>query len=378
MTTQSPESYPRRILLCVTGLSPQVVTETLYALSVKAASPITPTEVHLITTRPGAEHAKLNLLSREPGWFHRFCRDYGLENIRFDQSSIHTLTDDQGQPLEDIRSLEDNEATANQITDIVRNLTREPDTALLVSLAGGRKTMGFYLGYALSLFGRPQDRLSHVLVSAPFESHPLFYYPTPYESVIHTNDRVQLTLDCRKAEVTLADIPFVSLRHGLPPDVLRGEASYFKVVAAAQTHLGPPSIQINLAARSMVAGGKSIALTPVELAWYAWMARRQSEGKPPLAIPADGEFNESYGQAYLAEYRIIARLKNDEDRTTEALRRGMDKTFFETHKSRINKKLKQALSGQAEPYLIQPSGRRPRTCFGLQLAAESIEIRNDH
>ena len=30
----NPDQYPRRILLCVAGLSPQIVTETLYALTV--------------------------------------------------------------------------------------------------------------------------------------------------------------------------------------------------------------------------------------------------------------------------------------------------------------------------------------------------------
>jgi CRISPR-associated protein (TIGR02584 family) len=30
-------------------------------------------------------------------------------------------------------------------------------------MPGERKTMGFYVGYALSLFGRAQDRLSHVI-----------------------------------------------------------------------------------------------------------------------------------------------------------------------------------------------------------------------
>jgi CRISPR-associated protein (TIGR02584 family) len=61
----------------------------------------------------------------------------------------------------------------------VRELTADPDCAIHASIAGGRKTMGFYLGYALSLFGRPQDRLSHVLVSSPFESNQNFFYPLP-------------------------------------------------------------------------------------------------------------------------------------------------------------------------------------------------------
>src|SRR5947209_15251583 len=65
-----PDSFPRRILLAVTGLSPQVVTETVYALT-RIEPAFVPTEVHLLTTGEGAERAKLTLLSEKPGWFHR-------------------------------------------------------------------------------------------------------------------------------------------------------------------------------------------------------------------------------------------------------------------------------------------------------------------
>lgn len=49
--------------------------------------------------------------------------------------------------------------------------------SMLNNLAGGRKSMGFYIGYALSLFGRGQDRMSHILVEEAFETHPEFFYP---------------------------------------------------------------------------------------------------------------------------------------------------------------------------------------------------------
>ncbi len=55
---QQPHQFPRRLLVAVTGLSPQIVTETLYALAVAPpASAFVPTEIHLITTRSGAEKA---------------------------------------------------------------------------------------------------------------------------------------------------------------------------------------------------------------------------------------------------------------------------------------------------------------------------------
>ncbi len=44
------QPYPRRILLAVTGLTPQVVTETLYALACRPQTPWVPDEIHLVTT----------------------------------------------------------------------------------------------------------------------------------------------------------------------------------------------------------------------------------------------------------------------------------------------------------------------------------------
>ncbi|RMF79631.1 MAG: TIGR02584 family CRISPR-associated protein [Nitrospirae bacterium] len=224
-----PHAYPRRILLAVTGLTPQVVTETLYCLAVAQEPPWVPTEVHLVTTAEGAERARLTLLSEEPGWFHRLCADYRLGPIRFDEERVHTIG--AHGPVGDLRTVEDNERAADTITEWVRRLTADPESALHVSLAGGRKTMGFYAGYALSLFGRPQDRLSHVLVSAPYESHPEFYYPPPASRVIYTPEG--RPVDAAGAEVALAEIPFVRLRHGLPEPLLEGRTTFSTTVAAA-------------------------------------------------------------------------------------------------------------------------------------------------
>ena len=126
----STNEYPRRILVAVSGLSPQIVTETLYSLAVASTCPFVPTEIHLITTSGGAEKSRLGLLSDDPGWFHRLCKDYSLPPIRFDADTIHTLTDAIGKPLDDIRSQEDNRRAADGITDLVREFTADPQSAL--------------------------------------------------------------------------------------------------------------------------------------------------------------------------------------------------------------------------------------------------------
>src|SRR5215472_11561879 len=97
-----PASYPRRILLAVTGLSPQIVTETLYALAVERQVRWLPTEVRLITTRRGAQEVERTLLSEDPGWFRRFCADYGLPAIAFGSEDLFVITGADGAPLDDI------------------------------------------------------------------------------------------------------------------------------------------------------------------------------------------------------------------------------------------------------------------------------------
>ena len=367
-------TFRRRILLVVTGLSPQVVTETLYALAVQERPPWIPTEVHLITTREGAERARLTLLSKRPGWFHRLCRDYNLPRIRFDASRIHVLRDAQEAPLEDIRTPKDNESAADFITEKVRELTGDPNAALHVSIAGGRKTMGFYVGYALSLYGRPQDRLSHVLVSVPYESNQEFFYPTPYSHVIYTHPPENRPLDAKNARVTLASIPFVRLRHGLPKALLEGRARFSEVVAAAQENLGPPCLEIHLAQRFIRAGRKEIRLPAAQLAFLSWFARRRMKNEDPLSCPSDGVPDKAYAHDFLAEYRKVIGAMGDDERTAKALKDGMTKDYFLERKTRLNKALRDALGCGADPYLVQSFGRRPETRFGLDLPAKAIRF----
>ena len=223
----------------MTGLSPQIITETLYALAVKPTAgqqPWIPTEVHIITTQEGAEHA-IELLHPSTGWFHRLCEEYNLTGISFDQNNIHVLQDPGGQPLTDIREIDDNENAADQITEIVRELTEDDDSTLHVSIAGGRKTMGFYLGYALSLYGRPQDEMSHVLVSPPFESLRDFFFPIDDGELIRAHENGK-PLQRKDAVVTLASIPFVRMRSGLPEELRNGKSSFSETVEAVQRGLG--------------------------------------------------------------------------------------------------------------------------------------------
>lgn len=359
----------KSILLAVTGLTPQVLTETLYALHQQGQ--VMPIQIHILTTAEGYERARLTLIN--DGWLPRFYEDYALVMPEFTEQHIHILRQANGESLVDIRTQTDNQAMADAITEWIRCLTADPETALHVSIAGGRKTMGFYAGYALSLYGRMQDCLSHVLVSAEYESHPEFYYPTPYSQVIYGNDRTRKPLDTQNAQVMIADIPFVRLRHGLDEALLQGQSSFSQTVSKAQLALGPAQLSIDLKQCCVTAHDTVIKLTPADLAFYSWLIKRQLAKQVLLTCPNEGAPELEYAEQYLVEYGFIKGELGATDRTLNALQVGMSKAFFEQRKSRINNKLQQNLAQASSSYLISAVGKRPLTRYQISLKTEQID-----
>lgn len=365
---RQPHDYPRRILLCVTGLSPQIVTETLYALAIEHQPAFVPTEVHLLTTSEGAKLAQASLLHPDGGQFLTLFAEWPqLARPTMDTETIHVIAGPDGQPLTDIRTPAENTAAADAIASVVRDLTRDPESAVHVSIAGGRKTMGFYLGYALSLYARPQDRLSHVLVSAPFESHPEFFYPPRQPRRLATRDGHHI--DTADARVTLAEIPFVRLRHGLPEALLQGKARFSEAVSAIQQSLAPPHLLIDLGKRRVVCGNTTVAMKPQLLAWLAWWAILVQEGRPETA------WRDADANLFLAIYRAVVGIDAvDYEKIATLLGNGMEKEFFQTKNAKLERVLKDALGLAAAPYLLVATGKRPHTRRGLTLPPESIHI----
>ena len=366
----SVPGFPRRILLAVTGLTPQIVTETLYALAVAQAEPWIPTEIRLITTTEGAERARLSLLDPKEGQFHALCRDYGLAGrIAFPAENIIVIRDASGVPLADIRTPEDNTLAADALLAEVRSLCADEKCALHVSIAGGRKTMGFFLGYALSLFGRAQDRLSHVLVNEPFEALREFYFPPAQARVLHTaKGRPIHTAD---AQVLLADIPFVRLREGLPRQALAHGAPFASLVSTAQLAVDPPTLRFELKQARVWCGTQAVALPPSLLAWYAWLAECRAAG---LGEEGFMRHSDASPDRYLAIYaKVVGRNHPSLEKARLATRGGLDASQFEQKRSKINRQLEAALSLASAPYKVCNRGRRPLTRYGIALPPERIE-----
>lgn len=384
MDQQINQKYSNRILLCVTGMSPQIVTETLYALV--TSQQFIPTEIRLITTIRGRNKVKDGLLNDNTGQFHNFCREYGLEEkIHFDESCIEVITDRYGKELDDIRTLEENTLAADKIVNIVRNLCQDETSVLHVSMAGGRKTMGFYIGYALSLFARPQDRLSHVLVSAPYENCDNFYYPSAIPLMITLADGSQI--DASKAEVTLANIPLVRLRSSLPKQFMT-HGNYSDTVAALQKNL-PEEIRFDIPSRKILFSAHApITLEASHFAVVLWLAKRQKMGQPNIHLNEDIHGN--LLQEYLKIYaQVVSTNSKTYDNLQEKIQMSLSKekakdkvsinpaynenikllkSYMSARFSHIKKEIGKIMGSTFGDKFIQPK----KGTYGISLAPEAI------
>ncbi len=361
----------------MTGTSPQVVTETLYALSLRE-DPFVPDRLVIMSTADGARHARKTLLDPKSGQIFRLCRDYKIPLSPKDVTLV-CLQGRNGGPLPDIRTAEENEDAADGILGTIRDLSRDPDTHLHVSLSGGRKTMGFYAGYALSLFGREQDRVSHVLVAPPFEYLPDFFYPTKKRGQVVITLPNGETVDAADAQVTLAEIPVVRLRQALPPALLSGPGSFTDAVRAAQRAVRPPEMSIDLSNRKVRAHDRVFPLAPALLAFLVWLFESTYHRKEPLTCPKERPANRDYGAAYLEVYQRIKGPLGDTERTFRRLTKGMDKGFFEETLSKLNRAFRKALGDDiARAYRIEGAGSRGKTySFPLPERAVHFVARGD-
>lgn len=337
LEVKQPADFGQRILLAVAGGSPAIVTETLYALSLKSVPAYLPTAIHIITTDKGVSF--LQPLLGDNNKIQALARDYGLPLPDILPHNIHVITDTTGQPLPDITTAANNENAADFITNKVRELTdvEYGDASLHVSIAGGRKTMSYYAGYALSLFGRMQDRLSHVLVDES-QINQEFFYPPPNSEI----------------EVMLADIPFVRLREGMgfAQELSKGKHTFNKAVDLVQRQFSGINIVVGrsgLFANNLPVHGNEFKDTG--LAVYAWLLERHRNGKAPVVFKGD-ESNADYATELLTTYRRLyaseapSRMKN-------ALKKGMDASYPRKHFTYCNQALEGSLKNAAKDYLIK-------------------------
>lgn len=284
----------RNILLCVAGATPAIITETLFALTQQEKPLVKIDEIRVITTLEGRDKILSALLEKETGAFYRFCEDFGIAagSILFDETRISLLRTRDGRILEDIRTTVENELAGDQICEIVRELCDDGEKRIFASAAGGRKTMSIYLTLAMSLFGRAEDSLSHVLVNEDFENNPNFFYPPPTPQTIESfNPKTKITkkVSTAEARVYLAPIRFLRLRGIGSENEKFGKArKYGEMVDEAQKVLDIKEkeyeLSVNVRKQSAFVRGQRVRLTPREFFFYWIFIKRKLRGEQIIGI----------------------------------------------------------------------------------------------
>lgn len=368
----------KNILLVVTGMTPQIITETVWALACDPLNdaPWVPDEIHVLSTQDGLTQIRSRLFADQI--FSQFQKTYPITaNIQFDERYLHVIKNDLNEELTDLKTPEDNEYAANAICEIIRDFTAQDNVTLHVSIAGGRKTMGFYAGYALSLYGRAQDRMSHVLVEEKFETARDFFYPTIDSSFV--TDRFDKEWDAKDAQVWLAQIPFVRLKDAVKDKhQLKSDDSFSDVVSKINESFNDVRVKILLHSYEIIVNEKFVIkdLPPREFAMFHWFADRRKNGLEGIIAPNKNITSKDAGPDDFKKIKELtqefssyyAELKNISDNGLN-----VDKKFFESVKSKLKESLETHLGLELASKISITQENRGKP-FYLSLQAENIEI----
>ena len=371
----------KRILIAVSGLNPQVITETMYALQQLERLP---DSVRVLTTRAGKAALNASLLCRPDGHYYRFLADYGITPDRIDFSGrhIYAVTDEHGTEYDDIAGEEENGRFLALCMEHAFAATGNPDAEVYFSIAGGRKSMGACLAVAAQCYARPCDRLYHVLVSPEFESSPNFYFPPAESRPIELRDCQgnPYFKETRYARVTLAPLPFFSIRERLSANHLRQVESPASLMTALVRERRTELV-IDLPRRRISWKGRQADMDPARLAVYAYFAflkkeavcgREQCGGCDACMRTVDAISGSDCNIAELYRRHIAPYRDHDAMSATGVLQ--LDEANFRSYRSKVNRDIEQAFGPyEAASIAIASRGRKPAR-YGIALDRDRIRI----
>jgi len=368
-------------------MSPAVLTETLWALA-HEPEPVIPVRITVLTTANGRDALKSTMfapsaqLGGASPWdaLRQALAGAGHDltgTLRFgttpDDIRVITAIDPpsgRSRELSDLRAPSDNEAAADFLLEQVRGIVENPDTRLVASIAGGRKTMGALLYACLTLAGRETDRLTHVLVNEPFDTLRDFWFPgqpggplrtleprgpqsadprsasDPSEGGSALRAAHYTLVDPATARVELADVPFVPLRNLFVRELNRKAGTFARLVNTCREHIRERAgseirLEIETTRTEADINGTGIKFAPLEHLLLLFLANRAKQGEPAFAAYA-----EAVDPLNAFRERLLQdRPRNDfaDWRHTDSLRSAWDEQDVRKAVSGIRAKLRRAL-----------------------------------
>lgn len=270
------------ILVAVVGESPAILTETVWALA-REEPPVVPEEVIAITTLTGKSKIIETLFGDDAVWegLRRTLGKGAEGKLRFGAEDSIKVIGDGHESYADIATPRQNEQAADFILRTLRQYTEDPSTTVIASIAGGRKTMSALMLACMSLLGREQDRVCHVLADEKYIGQNRdFCFPK--------NKREE-----KAAAIQLSDIPFIRVRGWYEQESGKVPASYSHMVSLFRK-AGPEAVVeqpvvFDPKAKTLWIGDADIRLSENEFcAAEAFVRDRRSGHFSPLQELIDG------------------------------------------------------------------------------------------
>lgn len=356
------------VLLAVTGMSPAVLTETVWALATES-EPVAPQRVVVVTTTEGKAAMERDLFTPLPAWGGQTVWQTLRDSVRqrlglaadepllnFEPVRVFAIPDPKSgraTELADLRTRSDNDFAADFLLEQVRGLVENPDTHVIASLAGGRKTMGALLYACLTLVGRGTDRLTHVLVNEPYDTMPGFWYPgQPGGTLVRParGNSASVRVEPAAATVELADVPFVPLRNLFLRELGQPAGTFRRLMDLCRTNIRRSAgehlrIEIDRSRPETQINGRRLELAPREHLVLLFFSERAKRGDTVLS--AYDEVLTELEDARVA-FRGEAPPKDWSDwRNSSSLNRKLDERDLTRVLSDIRRKAKQAGGGAA-------------------------------
>ena len=356
----------KNILICVSGLTPQIVTETFFCLAVKEKTPID--EIYILTTKRGkdvilgidkAPHTPKSPLKKE---LKKLCDKYKLKMPTVENNDTHIITaKEESIELSDVRTDKHNILFPNKTCEYIKNISSRNNTTLFCSISGGRKTMSVHLAFALTLFGRENDKLLHVLTSE--ENEFKGFYPQ------NKNEAKQLEL---------SEIPYIRLRSVLG-DEINNLKSYYDFVDRTQKQLkaltDKTKIILKADTKEVKFGLNSVQLEPQEFAIYFKLLEMKQEGKEKHFIGYLADINFA-NIVYSFMRERYPYYYFDEKKKKAWWKKGFGQEAIRSKRSKINKCLMPLFDDEvtANQFLISSEREYGNTRYFIRTDKDKIRL----
>ena len=235
-----------------------------------------PDEIAVLTTKSGKAALREALMSGSPCVWERLKDALRREGIAHDgklvfgETSIRVIPDADGNETDDLRTGEDNLLAANFMLGELRKYTESSDTVVLASIAGGRKTMSALLFSCMTLLGREDDKVYHVLIPPEYECgmEPPFFFPQKgvTHQILSRGQPTGKKVPGTEIGIELFEVPFVRMRGWYQEKFKTIPPSYRTLVAKMQDIAPPavtyPEIEIDAWNGVVLMDGRDVKLSP--------------------------------------------------------------------------------------------------------------------